>query len=90
MGKGDAAMKSMKSSTLYYWFIVNAVITICFGLYLGMICLFPSLSPHIRALFFDANIDIFVPYMIFALIVSSIVSIVYFYDLYRGRKWKDN
>ncbi len=77
---------SLKSSTLYYWFIGNAVVTICFGLYLGMICLFPSLSPSIRALFFDGKIDIVVPYIIFALIVSSIVSIVYFYDVYRGRK----
>jgi Na+/H+-dicarboxylate symporter len=91
MGKREGvAMKcSVKYSTLYYWFIANAIITICFGLYLGMICLFPSVSPHMRALFFDAKIDLVVPYIIFALMVSSIVSMMYFYDIYRDRKWKN-
>ena len=74
--------------TLLCWFIANAVITLCFGVYVGMICLFPAVAPHIRALFFDGRIDIVVPYIIFALIVSSVASIMYYYDLYMDKKWK--
>jgi len=71
-------------SNLLCWFVANAIITFCFGLYLGIICLFPAAAPYIRALFFDGRIDIVVPYIIFALIVSSIASIMYYYDLYNG------
>lgn len=73
-------------TTLVRWFIANAIITICFGVYLGIVCIFPSVSPYIRALIFAGNIDIIVPYIIFVLIVSSIVTILYFYDLHEDGK----
>jgi len=75
-------------STLLCWFAVNAVITLCFGIYLGVVCLFPASAPFIRAFFFNARVDMVVPYIIFAVMVGSIASITYYYDLYREGKWK--
>lgn len=73
----------VKYSTLLCWFAANAVVTLCFGIYLGVVCLYPPCAPYIRALFFDARVDMIVPYIIFALMGGSMASIMYYYDLYR-------
>jgi hypothetical protein len=65
---------------LVYWLVVNAVMTICFGLLLAVICLFPDTVPALRNLIVEGPLARFIPYVIFLLIVSSLVSLSFYYD----------
>ncbi|KAB0669413.1 hypothetical protein F6V30_11410 [Oryzomonas sagensis] len=79
-------MKSDKYRTIFHWLILNSIITMCIGLYLSTICLIPSCSPQLRSMFFDANIDIIVPYIIAALIAIPMISLLFYWKWYAGRK----
>jgi hypothetical protein len=81
--EGRAMGYHVKYSTLLGWFAANAVVTLCFGIYLGVACLYPPCAPYIRALVFDARVDMIIPYIIFALMIGSLASMMYYYDLYR-------
>lgn len=65
---------------LVYWLMGNAVLTICFGLLLALICLFPDFVPALRMLLVEGPLARFLPYVIFLLIVSSLVSLSFYYD----------
>ena len=69
---------------LVFWVMVNAVITICFGLLLAVICLFPDFAPKLRTILAEGTVASLLPYLIFILIVSSLLSLTYYYDS-RGR-----
>ena len=74
-------MKSViNSKMLVYWLMGNAVLTICFGLILALICLFPTAAPALRTMLAEGIMARFVPYIIFILIVSSLISFAYYYD----------
>jgi vacuolar-type H+-ATPase subunit I/STV1 len=69
---------------LVYWLMGNAVVTIFFGLFLAAICLFPGWVPALRTLLAEGTLATFLPYLIFILIVTSLVSLAFYYDS-RGR-----
>jgi len=69
---------------LIYWLMGNAVVTICLGLFMAAICLFPGCAPTLRTLFAEGTVATFLPYVIFILIVTSLVSLAFYYDS-RGR-----
>jgi len=71
---------TLSFTTLTYWFIVNSVITICFGLFLAATCLFPSCAPAVRTLLVTETIAPMLPYIIFSLIVTSLISISFYVD----------
>jgi len=79
-------MKSNKYRTIFFWLILNSVITMCIGFCLSTICLVPSCSPYLRSMFFDTNIDIVVPYIIAALIAIPMISILLYWKWYASRK----
>jgi hypothetical protein len=70
----------LNNSMLLNWFLCNAIITIFFGLFLAMICLFPACAPSLREMFSRGSLEMLLPYIIFTLIVSSLVSISCYYD----------
>jgi hypothetical protein len=72
--------KQINFTALTYWFIANSVLTICLGLFLAATCLFPSFAPAVRRLLFDETIAPVLPYIIFFLIVSSLISISFYVD----------
>lgn len=72
--------KSISFTALTFWFIVNSVLTIGLGLFLAAVCLFPSFAPAVRTLLFNEEIAPLLPYIIFSLIVSSLVSISFYVD----------
>jgi len=80
MGGGDAMRCNLNNTLLVNWFLCNSIITVCFGLYLAMICLFPSCAPSLREMFSRGSIDMLLPYIIFTLIVTALVSISCWYD----------
>jgi len=65
---------------LVYWLMGNAVVTICLGLFLAVICLFPACAPALRSLLAEGAMATFLPYLIFILIVTSLVSLAFYYD----------
>jgi len=65
---------------LVYWLMANAVVTICLGLFLAVICLFPACAPTLRSLLAEGTMATFLPYLIFMLIVTSLVSLAFYYD----------
>jgi hypothetical protein len=69
---------------LVYWLIGNAVVTICFGLFLAVVCLYPACAPLLSGLLAEGTIAGFLPYVIFILIVSSLVSLSFYYDSCRS------
>ena len=79
-------MKFDKCRTIFFWLILNSIITMCIGFFLSTICLFPSCSPYMRGMFFNTNIDIIVPYIIAAMIAIPMISILYYWKWYSGRK----
>jgi len=70
----------LSSKLLVYWLIGNAILTICFGLLLALICLFPTRAPALHALLVEGSLASFLPYIIFILIFSSFVSLSFYYD----------
>jgi len=70
----------LSSKMLVYWLMGNAILTICFGLILALICLFPSHVPALHALIVEGSLAGFLPYLIFVLIFSSFISLSYYYD----------
>jgi hypothetical protein len=65
----------------------NALITILIALCLAAACLFPASAPtFLLQIFFEHNLDIVVPYLIFILIAISLVSILFYHGIYRKRK----
>ncbi|NVN90497.1 MAG: hypothetical protein HXX11_07805 [Desulfuromonadales bacterium] len=72
--------KNINFTALTFWFIVNSVLTICLGLFLAVTCLIPSFAPAVRTLLFNENIAPLLPYIIFSLIVSSLVLISFYVD----------
>lgn len=81
MGEEGETMKyDLSNNLLLNWFLCNAIITICFGLFLAMICLFPECAPSLREMFSRGSIDMLLPYIIFTLIVTALVSISCYYD----------
>jgi ABC-type microcin C transport system permease subunit YejE len=79
-GKVVAMKYDLNNTVLLNWFLCNSIVTICFGLFLAMICLFPACSPSLAELFSRGSLDLMLPYIIFTLIVTSLVSISCFYD----------
>lgn len=67
-------------TVLSRWLVANAVITICLGLFLALACLFPSCAPGLHTLLCGEAIAPLLPYIIFALIVSALVSISFYVD----------
>lgn len=65
---------------LVYWLMANAVITICFGLLLAVICLYPTASPTLHSLLIEGSMASLLPYLIFLLVFSSLVSLSFYYD----------
>lgn len=70
----------LNNTVLLKWSLCNSIITICFGLFLAMICLFPSCAPSLREMFTRGSMDMMLPYIIFTLIVTSLISISCYYD----------
>ena len=70
----------LDNKLLFRWLICNSVITICFGLLLALICLFPSCARTLSALFTNGNIDLLLPYIIFILVVSAMISMSCYFD----------
>jgi len=68
---------------LAYWLMTNAILTICFGLSLAVICLFPASVPALRAVLAEGTMAVFLPYLILIICVSSLVSFSYFFDTRR-------
>ena len=68
---------------LVYWLMGNAVVTICLGLFLAAICLFPAFAPTLRSLLVEGTMATFLPYLIFILIVTSLVILAFYYDSFR-------
>ena len=44
------------------------------------ICLFPAFAPTLRSLLAEGTMATFLPYLIFILIVTSLVSLAFYYD----------
>ena len=70
----------LDNKMLFRWLICNCVITICFGLLLALICLFPSCAPPLSTLFINGNMDLLLPYVIFVLVVSAMISMSCYFD----------
>jgi len=79
-GKVVAMKYDLNNTLLLNWLLCNSIITICFGLFLAMICLFPDCAPALADLFSRGSLDLMLPYIIFTLIATSLVSISCFYD----------
>lgn len=71
---------SISITALTCWLVVNALLTACFGLFLALVCLFPSWAPAIRSLLLNDTVAMALPYIIFVLIVSSLLSISFYLD----------
>lgn len=70
----------LNNTLLFNWLLCNSIIAICFGLLLAMICLFPACAPALAVMFSRGSLDLMLPYIIFTLIVTSLVSISCYYD----------
>lgn len=84
--KVGTTMKSNKYRIIFFWLILNSVITMSIGFCLSTICLIPSCSPYMRSMLFNTNIDIVVPYIIAALIAIPMISILFYWKWYASRK----
>ena len=80
MVDGWAMKLGLNYKTLIYWLMGNAVVTICLGLFLAAVCLFPTCSPSLRNLLAEDSMATFLPYLIFILIVTSLASLAFYYD----------
>ena len=72
--------KHLHISMLTRWFILNGTLTICFGLFLAAACLFPAIAPSMRLFLGNEVVSLLLPYIIFSLIVSALLSISFFVD----------
>lgn len=75
------AMKfGLSYSKLVIWMTVNAVFTVCLGLFLALTCLVPGFVPGLRTLLTQGFMADMLPYVIFILVISSLVSLSFYYD----------
>ena len=70
----------LDNKLLFRGLICNCARTIFFGLLLALICLFPSYVPTLSALFINGIIDLLLPYIIFILVVSAMISMSCYWD----------
>jgi len=81
VSRGGPDMKhALNITMLTYWFIANSIMTIGFGLFLAAICLFPTWAPSVHMLLVNETSAPILPYVIFSLIVTSLVLISFYVD----------
>lgn len=71
-------------TTLVCWLVANSLLTVCLGLFLAGVCLFPSWTPSaLRTLLLDGTVAPLLPYIIFSLIAGSLLSVSFYRDTFR-------
>jgi hypothetical protein len=71
-----------------FWQVPLSIITFAAGIYLSLICLFPSFVPEHHEMVMNGLLFVMVPYAIFVLIGIPMLTLWYYARLYSEEEYK--